>query len=405
MKQLKLWMLAAILIICGATTFTSCTNEDEPVQNEEQPVIKSRVTAMVHNDDAKMTIYVIEYPSTDPYGNPTTLSGTITVGDEVTKEVPAKGLLLYNHFTVYRANQCPSKGDLKVQTLMAGSGLITVSPDYYGFGITEDKPQAYCNSRANAQASVDALLAAKELLPTLGYSWNDDILFNAGYSQGGQTTMGVVRLIDEKYPDLHITYTFAGGGSYDIPATYAAFIQAGQTGMPSSVISVLLSYNEFYKLGIPREDIFIEPLLSNIDAWILSKQYTSNEIDQFVGSYQLSDFVTPAMLDITSPLSQRFLQALAQDNICQGWTPRKNQHILLVHHTEDITVPAVNALNMYNFLKAQGVEDVQPYIGNFGYMGNYPAHETAAVVFVTLAVGKVCDILDTDVWFKIEDIL
>jgi len=34
-----------------------------------------------------------------------------------------------------------------------------------------------------------------------------------------------------------------------------------------------------------------------------------------------------------------------------------------------------------------------------------PAHETAAVVFVTLAVGKVCDILDTDVWFTIEDIL
>ena len=125
----------------------------------------------------------------------------------MTKDNPGKGLLLYNHFSVYRADECPSKGDLKMQKLIAGSGLITISADYYGFGITEDKLQAYCISSVNAQASVDALLAAKELLPTLGYSWNDDILFNIGYSQGGQTSMAVVRLIDEKYPDLHITFT------------------------------------------------------------------------------------------------------------------------------------------------------------------------------------------------------
>ena len=31
MKQVKLWMLAAILVICGATVLTSCTNDDDPV--------------------------------------------------------------------------------------------------------------------------------------------------------------------------------------------------------------------------------------------------------------------------------------------------------------------------------------------------------------------------------------
>ncbi len=405
MKQLKFWMLAAILILCGATTFTSCTNDDNPINNDEPIIPKARVTAMTHVDEKKMTVYVFEYPSTDPFGNPATLSGTITIGDEVTKEAPAKGLLLYNHFTVYRADQCPSMGDLKVQSLIAGSGLITISPDYYGFGITQDKQQAYCISSANAQASVDALLAAKELLPTLGYSWNDDILFNAGYSQGGHTAMGVVRLIDEKYPDLHITYTFAGAGSYDIPATYRDFIQAGLTGMPSTVISVLLAYNEYFKLGIPRADIFTEPLLSNIDEWVLSKKYKREEIDEMIGTNIIADFVTPDMLDLESPLSKKYFEALEQDNLCKGWTPRKDEHIMLVHHALDITVPPVNTINLYTFLKAQGVEDVQVIAGDFGYFMNYPAHETGALIFATCAVGKVCEILNTNVWFDLSDVL
>ncbi len=32
------------------------------------------------------------------------LSGTITIGDEVKDSAYAKGLLLYNHYTVYRAD-------------------------------------------------------------------------------------------------------------------------------------------------------------------------------------------------------------------------------------------------------------------------------------------------------------
>ena len=405
MKRFKLWLLAVILMLCGAMTFTSCSKDDPPANEEENVVLQARVSSVYHIDEADMTVYNIEYPSTDPFGKPVMLSGTITIGDEVTKDNPGKGLLLYNHFSVYRADECPSKGDLKMQELIAGSGLITISADYYGFGITEDKLQAYCISSVNAQASVDALLAAKELLPTLGYSWNDDILFNIGYSQGGQTSMAVVRLIDEKYPALHITFTIAGAGAYDIPETYRQLIQADVSGMPSTVINVLLSYNKYFNLGIPYSDIFIEPLLSNIDEWIFSKKYTREEIDEKVGSYDIVNFVTPAMLDIESNVSKSFLEVMAKDNLCTGWTPRTDEHIILVQHSKDITVPPANTVNLYNFLKSQGVEDVRLILGNFSKFAGQPAHKTGAIIFATSALVEICTILDIPVWIKIEDLL
>ena len=405
MKQFKLWMLAAILTICGAAAFTSCADEDNPCIEEEIPITHARVDSVYHIDEANLTVYNIVYPSIDPYGRPVMLSGTITIGDEVTADAPAKGLLLYNHFTVYRADQCPSRGDLKVQKLIAGSGLITISADYYGFGITEDKQQAYCISNINAQASIDALLAAKELLPTLGYSWNDDILFNAGYSQGGQTAMAVVRMLTEKYPEIRITHTFAGGGSYDIPETYRQLLQAEITGMPSTVISVLLAYNTYFKLDIPRSDIFIEPVLSNIDEWVLSKKYSREEIDELVGTYDIAQFMTPEMLDLESDISKRYMEVLEKDNLCTGWYPRKDERILLVHHTKDITVPVANTANLYAFLKGQGAENVTLMMGDFGSLAGQPAHESGAIIFASLAVGEVCRTLGINVWFNISDII
>lgn len=409
MKKDFLWLIS-VLLFWGMLA-TSCSSSDdgnsplpEPEPEPKTELPPARVTETVRYEKEKTTAYNIEYPSTDPLGNPVVLSGTITVGDEVDKDHPGRGLLLYNHFTVYRANQCPSKGNLDVEKFMTGSGLITISADYYGFGITEDRQQAYCISRANAQASVDALLAAKQLLKELGYSWNDDILFNVGYSQGGQTAMGVVRLVDEKYPDLHITYTFAGGGSYDIPETYRQFIRSGKTGMPSTVISVLLAYNEYAELGIPRSEIFKEPVLSHIDEWILSKRYTRSQIDDMVGTQTIADFATPTMLDLDSDLSQRYMQALEHDNLCKGWTPRKDNHIMLVHHEKDITVPVENTRNLYKFLKDAGVEDVELHDSNYFWLFTQPAHESGAIVMATYAVEKVTKILGIKTWFNIDDL-
>ncbi len=361
--------------------FASCGKDDPVPETPQLLPTTAQITDTVHYAANGMTAYNFTYTSKDPWGNTATLSGTITMSDALTTDDIAEGIMLYNHFTIYRADQCPSKGNLTEQAMIVGSRLITISPDYYGFGVTEDKPQAYCISQANAQAAVDALIEGRKLLSNMGYRWKDN-LFNAGYSQGGQTAMAVVRLVSERYPDIHFTRTFAGGGSYDLPATYRRFVAIDRSAMPSTVISVMLAYNHFKGLGIPRDSMFTEPLLSHIDEWILSKNYTRAEIDNLVGSNDISTFITPTMMDTNSQYSTLMMQALDIDNICKGWTPRANENILLLHHTLDGAVPVENTLNLAAFLQQNGVNNVELMVNDFGSILGQPAHESGALVFI-----------------------
>ena len=160
----------------------------------------------------------------------------------------------------------------------------------------------------------------------------------------------------------------------------------------------LLAYNEFCHINIPHSNIFIEPLLSHINEWILSKQYTRQEIDALINSHSLADYLTPAMLNLESDLSQRFISAMETDNLCKGWTPRSNEPIYLFHNTQDITVPAVNTTNLYNYLTSQGATNITLDIDDYGSSDVLPAHETGAIYFMMHSVQTIADILGIEPW-------
>ena len=386
------------LILLSTLAFNACSKDEEPeAPATDLPLTEAYITDSAHVAAHGMKVYNFVYPSTDPYGDPIMLSGTITLSDTIGRHTPARGLLLYNHFTVYRADQCPSRGELEMQTRMIPSGLITISADYYGFGVTNHHHQAYCLSAVNAQASIDALLSARKLLADMGYRW-DTPLFNAGYSQGGQTTVAILRLVAEKYPDIDFTYSFAGAGSYDIPETYRQFVDTTIAGMPSTAISVLLSYNEFCRLGIPHNEIFTEPVLSHIEDWIYSKRYTREEIDAKIGSLSIFQYASPTVTDTTTALARRFFEAFDSDNLCHGWQPRGTEHIMLFHNSKDITVPIANTHNLHNFLTSNGVADVDLQVIDFDGDDVTPAHEAGALFFGMLAVNKLSEILNIQPW-------
>jgi len=417
-KKLILW-LAAMMAVSSATMITSCTVEDnpssEPVVEPESQVPAARITETIRKEEAKATVYNFEYPSVDPYGNPVTLSGSIVVGDEVeTDGKQASGMVLYNHFTVFQKDQCPSLGDLGIILKVVGSKLIAVAPDYYGFGVTGDKNQAYCMSRTNAQSSVDALLAARQLLKEKGYTWGD-YLFNLGYSEGGQTAMGVVRLVAEKYPDIKITHTVAGAGPYDIGETYRQLVSSGETSMPSTVISTLLAYNEYYKLGVNNSEMFLEPTLSNIPVYLLSKEYKRDELEGKLASTKIAEWINPTLLDFKSSLSMKFMEVFEKENLAKGWKPRGNERISMVHNTLDACVPYANTLQMAEFFKQAGLTvDVGITSDRYldGKVFQFPVilpslsekagtHEMGAIAFVTELTTVICHYLDIKPWFTI----
>lgn len=417
-KKLILW-LAAMMAVSSATMITSCTVEDnpssEPVVEPESQVPAARITETIRKEEAKATVYNFEYPSVDPYGKSVTLSGSIIVGDEVEADSKqAAGMVLYNHFTVFQKDQCPSLGDLGVVLKVVGSKLIAVAPDYYGFGVTGDKNQAYCMSRTNAQSSVDALLAARQLLKEKGYKWGD-FLFNLGYSEGGQTAMGVVRLVAEKYPDIKITHTVAGAGPYDIGETYRQLVSSGETSMPSTVISTLLAYNEYNELDVDNNEMFLDPILDNILIYLLSKDYKRDDLEGKLASYKIADWINPILFDFNSDLSLKFMEVFEKDNLSKGWKPRGDERISLVHNKLDACVPYANTTQMAEFFKQAGftVDEGRTddrYVDGkvFVYSVNVPAlsektgtHEAGAIAFVAELVIVVCHYLDIKPWFSL----
>lgn len=365
-------------------------NENENENGDEDDTMKAHITDTLSYNDAQSLInYNFVYPSTDPFGEKVMLSGTITVNTAVETDKKADGLVLYNHYTVFKENECPSKGYLDIQKLLnktlPTNRLIIISPDYYGFGETGDKMQAYCIPSVNAKASVDALIAARQLLKDGGYTWDDDELLNIGYSQGGQTTIGVLRLINEKYPDIHITRTMAGGGPYDMCETYRQFLSGQKTGMPSTIISVLLAYNEYSRLGIPRTSMFVEPTLSHIDDWVLSKQLNTIEIDKKVGSSNLENYIASPLFDLDSDVSKSVMNALEKENLCKGWQLHKDNDVLLIHHMYDAIVPVENTRNLYEFLQQQETGNVEMREVNLMGMGySQINHVTGAAAFLII---------------------
>ena len=328
--------------------------------------------------------YVFNYPSVDPFGNPCTLSGTITVNKSLIKEnKPFNGILLYNHFTIYATTQAPSRGAVEFPTGASLTDFIVVAPDYYGFGITEKQPQAYCISRANGRASLDAYLAAKRLIEDFKVKKNDDFVI-AGYSEGGQTTMGVLREISERHPEIKVKRAFAGDGPYDINSMFDA-ITKGETEMPSTVCNLLYAYNHFFRLGYDIHDYLKDPVAKNFDEWFLSKQNKRRALDEeLIKTKKTSDLLTNAFLDASNPLSRRFSAAFSADALTSGWTPRSDFDVMLFHDTKDDVVPVENFYAMSKFLKANGIKP-EEFVGEYSSEATKEAgitnHEVSALTF------------------------
>ena len=316
--------------------------------------------------------YVFNYPSVDPFGNPCTLSGTITVNKKLIEEdKPFNGILLYNHFTIYATTQAPSRGAVEFPTGASLTNFIVVAPDYYGFGITEKEPQAYCISRANGRASLDAYLAAKRLIEDLEVKKGDDFVI-AGYSEGGQTTMGVLREISERHPEIKVKRAFAGDGPYDINSMFDA-ITKGETEMPSTVCNLLYAYNHFFRLGYDIHDYLKDPVAKNFDEWFLSKQNKRKALDEeLIKTKKTSDLLTESFLDASNPLSRRFSAAFSVDALTSGWKPRSDFDVMLFHDTKDDVVPVENFYAMSKFLKANGIKTEE-------FVGEYSAEATKEV--------------------------
>ena len=232
----------------------------------------------------------------DTDGSPLKQSGKLIFPEKG----PIKNLILVSHYTIGANFECPSE-TFPMEALLATRGYAVVIADYIGFGITADRIHPYMHIESTARSVVDMALAVKPYMKHIGREPESNDVYLFGYSQGGSTTLAVMDMIQDSYSqDLPIKMVYAGGGPYDLAATFDVSMNLGVTGIPCAIPMIVQGVNEGEKLGLDMKDFFKPRLLENYNEWINSKNYTVKQINQNIQSNDLHDIMTDEGRDKTS---------------------------------------------------------------------------------------------------------
>ncbi len=285
---------------------------------------------------------------------------------------PVKNLILVSHYTIGANFEAPSE-TFPMEAILAAKGYAVAIADYIGYGVTADRIHPYMHTRSTAQSVVDMGLAVKPYLEAIGRKPESDQVILMGYSQGGSTTLAVMNYLQENYPqEFPIKEVYAGGGPYDLAATFDFSMAEDKTGIPCAIPMIVQGVNDGEQLGLKMEDFFQGNLLQNYKEWINSKRYTVSQINQRIGSKFLHDIMTEKGRDKTSKETALLYKALLKNSVL-NFTP--TAPIYLFHSRQDQTVPFINALQAEDYFKLQDIRY------NFG---DYGIHSIGCLRFVIL---------------------
>ena len=291
-------------------------------------------------------------------------------------EGPVKNLILVSHYTIGANFEAPSE-TFPMEAMLAAKGYAVAIADYIGYGITVDRIHPYMHTRSTSQSVVDMALAVKPYLEHIGRAPESNEVILVGYSQGGSTTMAVMKMLQEQYPtEFPLKYVYAGGGPYDLAATYDVSMEMDKTGIPCAIPMIVQGVNDGEKLGLNMEDFFQGPLLDHYKEWINSKEYTVGQINKLIGSRYLHDIMTSKGRDKTSKEAAKLYRALLK-NSTLNFSPQSP--IYMFHSRQDQTVPFVNAIQAENYFK---LSDVRYNFGDYG------AHSIGCIRFIILVYNE-----------------
>ena len=392
------WVLAAVLLC--SHLMMSCSSDDNPsAPDGETYQIDQKVTErrechalkMIANDvmNLKFRQIVFEYTSLGPdMKTPVRLTGVISMNPAVyNKDVAPRGLMLYNEFTCAKHRERTSQNEIDDIGLYMNKyqNLIAVSADLYGWTLTENKPQAYCCPEITAVETIDCWDAAMQILKAEGYAIDGLPTFNVGYSSGGFSALAVQRYSDELRAkgrsDLDWKLTSAGAAPFSIYSVYKSNIESKTSGYACSFPLVVVAYKETYHMDFDYKDVFVEPLASNIQKWILSKDYDTWDINKLIagGDEKLAKdcpvnmILTPAALDANSAIGQKLAKKFRENSLCgegQNWQPNTKTRYYIMHSSGDKYMDWHVGQEMADYLTAHGCT-VKTEFGDWGNHVDY----------------------------------
>ncbi len=292
---------------------------------------------MYRHTNKHYVTFPVAYWSTDPQGDSLLVSGRVYLP----KRRYLNGIMIACHYTMTSDAEVPSNA-LSMESLFTMKGYAVIMPDYVGYGLSRDEVHPYLHWRSAAQTAVDLLNCMPELLDYYGYSYPVDVVV-AGYSQGGAVALGVTRMLEELDSTWMVRKLYAGAGPYDPAGTYLYSMERNEMGIPAAIPLIVMGLNDAYDLGFELKDFFLEPLLSNYDEWVRSKEFTVEEINHLMGSTIMTELMTEEALDLDSPQADVLYEVLLW-NSNVGYDLRAPAYFL--HSLDDEVVPILNTINL-----------------------------------------------------------
>lgn len=316
------------------------------------------------NVDYDINLYKIRYktPGVDMQND--TASGLLVV--PIVPENTLLPIVVYGHGTTTGPTDVPSqlKGGYEVAMAYAGSGFITLAPDYLGLGDSRGF-HPYVHAATEASASLDMLNAGLEWLEANPPDWNPYYLFIAGYSQGGHASMALHREIENFWSFVYpVTAATHMSGPYSMSGAMRDKLLSDESyGSPAYMAYIVLGYNQFYNLYTDINEVFKQPYAASIDSFyngIINLDVLNTKLlaqlsagGNTIPKRMLQDTLVASI--IANP-NHKFNLALA-DNDTYNWAPTAPTR--LYYCGADEQVPPENTAIAAAAMQALGAADVQ----------------------------------------------
>ncbi len=307
------------------------------------------------------------YKSVDVDDQPIWLSGKVILP----AKGPIKRYILVSHYTIASNKEAPSN-IFSLEGLLVKLGYALIIPDYIGYGVTTDKVHPYLVMEITARNVLDMYYAVVPFLEKAGCAPEHDDIYLMGYSQGGATTMAVQHEIELNDQPIKIRRVFAGGGPYDIKYTYDQFVETNWASYPCAVPIMMQGMVVGNKLNLDMSTMMASNIYENLDHWVNSKLYTTNQINVLIGTNVTSDLLTELGRDRTSKEVSELYKAMTENSILTySWTPKAP--VFMFHSMDDDVVPFENAMRAKSKWKNANIQY------SFGHYGN---HQLGCVRFI-----------------------
>jgi len=295
---------------------------------------------------AKVQSTAISYITKDPHGSEILASGLI-MQPEGRK---SKGVLHFFPSAKIDKGKAGSELLLTFEGLLSFFGYTVIVPDLVGYGVSSYAEYPFLFSDNTGLVAYDMHLATADYFRSEGIPFSNKVTIG-GYSMGGLGVVSLHRHIEQyDTAGLIVESSYPGGGVYDLGMAMDILSETGYCTFPF-VPYMYIAMDYWYELDLDYSEVFIDPLLSNMDDW-LSRKYLAHEMREFIGPY-LTTYMHPDFFtDEKNASLNKVDSCLRLHSVIEEWVPRAPMTII---HTEDDTMaPFQTAERLYETFKRNG---------------------------------------------------